>query len=121
MRPILALILSLILTVPAFALSGATADGEDRFPYVIEIKFEQRLVCSGTVLFPRIVVTAAHCLQHKARWPGGLVYIDEYATSRGVNRGRHARRQDRDLRRRRGDNLAGLAQRGFRLQHRRRV
>lgn len=79
MRPILALILSLILTVPAFALSGATADGEDRFPYVVEIKFEQRLVCSGTVLFPRIVVTAAHCLQHKARWPGGLVYIDEYA------------------------------------------
>ncbi len=79
MRPILALILSLVLTVPAFALSGATADGEDRFPYVVEIKFEQRLVCSGTVLFPRIVVTAAHCLQHKARWPGGLVYIDEYA------------------------------------------
>lgn len=79
MRPILALILSLILTVPVFALSGATADGEDRFPYVVEIKFEQRLVCSGTVLFPRIVVTAAHCLQHKARWPGGLVYIDEYA------------------------------------------
>ncbi len=55
MRPILALILSLILTVPVFALSGATADGEDRFPYVVEIKFEQRLVCSGTVLFPRIV------------------------------------------------------------------
>jgi hypothetical protein len=75
---ILALLLSLIGVTPALALAG-TADGEDRFPYVVEIQFEQRLVCSGTVLFPRIVVTAAHCLQHKARWPGGLVYIDDYA------------------------------------------
>lgn len=75
---ILALLLSLIGVTPALALAG-TADGEDRFPYVVEIQFEQRLVCSGTVLFPRIVVTAAHCLQHKARWSGGLVYIDDYA------------------------------------------
>jgi hypothetical protein len=79
MRTILALFFSLFLTGPALALSGATADGEDRFPYVVEIKFEERLVCSGTVLYPRIVVTAAHCLQHKVRLPGGYFYIDEYA------------------------------------------
>lgn len=79
MRPILALILPLLLIGPAFALSGATADGEDRFPYVVEIKFQDRLACSGAVLYPRIVVTAAHCLQHKVQLPGGYFYIDEYA------------------------------------------
>lgn len=72
-------ILGLIPAAPALALSGATPDGEDRFPYVVEIKFDERMVCSGTVLYPRIVVTSAHCLAHKVRLPGGLFYLDEYA------------------------------------------
>ena len=63
----------------ALALSGATPDGDDRFPYVVEIWFGDSLICSGTVLFPRIVVTAAHCLSHRVRAPGGPLYIDEYA------------------------------------------
>ena len=72
-------LLGLIPAAPALALSGATPDGEDRFPYVVEIKFDERLICSGTVLFPRIVATAAHCLSHRVNWPGGPLYIDEYA------------------------------------------
>ncbi len=76
---ILGLVPALVPTGPALALSGATPDGEDRFPYVVEIKFEERMVCSGTVLYPRIVVTSAHCLAHKVRLPGGLFYLDEYA------------------------------------------
>jgi hypothetical protein len=76
---ILGVMLGLVPAAPALALSGATADGEDRFPYVVEIRFDERLVCSGTVLYPRIVVTSAHCLQHKVRLPGGLFYVDEYA------------------------------------------
>jgi hypothetical protein len=81
-RPILALltaILGFIPAAPALALSGATPDGEDRFPYVVEIRFDDSLICSGTVLFPRIVVTAAHCLSHRVRPPGGPLYVDEYA------------------------------------------
>ena len=70
MRPILAL-LALILgstpAAPALALSGATADGEDRFPYVVEIRFDDSLICSGTVLFPRLGHRGALPLAQGAR------------------------------------------------------
>ncbi|MFD0987724.1 trypsin-like serine protease [Methyloligella solikamskensis] len=66
---------------PASALSDATTDSSDRFPFVVEIKRDGKLMCSGTVLYPRIVVTAAHCVQKKVYWRGGLVYVDEYAAA----------------------------------------
>jgi hypothetical protein len=61
---------------PARALSEATFDSADRFPFVVEVKFHGDLICSGTVLYPRIVVTAAHCLQQKVNWRGGQLYSD---------------------------------------------
>lgn len=73
-----ALLLAQAFAAPAFALSGATLDGEDRFPFVVEINLNHQLICSGTVLFPRIVVTSAHCVQDKIEWRGGQVFVDHY-------------------------------------------
>jgi hypothetical protein len=57
-----ALVFFAIALPEARALSGGLADKGDAYPYVVEITFRKRLVCSGTVLYPRIVVTAAHCV-----------------------------------------------------------
>jgi Trypsin len=56
------LLLLLFAASQAHALSDAVADKDDRYPFVVEVMFRKHLVCSGTVLFPRIVVTAAHCV-----------------------------------------------------------
>jgi hypothetical protein len=62
----------------ARALPEAAFDSADRFPFVVEVKFQDQLICSGTVLYPRIVVTAAHCLQQKVYWRGSSFYVDDY-------------------------------------------
>ena len=75
---IAALFLAFSSISSAMALSGATADSGDRFPFVVEVKYQDNLICSGTVLFPRIVVTAAHCIQEKVQFRGGEFYADSY-------------------------------------------
>jgi hypothetical protein len=75
---IVAFLLGIFSISSAMALSGATADSNDRFPFVVEVKFQDKLICSGTVLFPRIVVTAAHCVQQKVRFRGGAFYAESY-------------------------------------------
>jgi hypothetical protein len=57
-----ALVLFAVAAPDALALSGGVADKNDLYPYVVKITFRKQLVCSGTVLYPRIVVTAAHCV-----------------------------------------------------------
>ena len=70
--------------IPTFALSAANAlpeatfDSTDRFPFVVELKFQDQLICSGTVLYPRLIITAAHCLQQKVSWRGSSFYVDDY-------------------------------------------
>lgn len=62
----------------ARALPEATFDLADRFPFVVEVRLQNQLICSGTVLYPSLVVTAAHCLQQKVSWRGGTFYIRDY-------------------------------------------
>ncbi len=71
-------LLPLLGTSGALALSGATTDGADRFPFVVAITYQDRLICSGTVVYPRIVVTAAHCLQESVSVGGTRIYVDSY-------------------------------------------
>ncbi len=71
-----ALLLGLGLTSEASALLDATADNADRFPFVVELRLNDDLICSGTVLFPRIVVTAAHCVETRGHWRGGQYFND---------------------------------------------
>jgi hypothetical protein len=71
-------LLPLLGTSGALALSGATTDGADRFPFVVAITYQDRLICSGTVVYPRIVVTAAHCLQQSVNIGGTRIYVDSY-------------------------------------------
>ena len=49
---IAALFLAFSSISSAMALSGATTDSGDRFPFVVEVKYQDNLICSGTVLFP---------------------------------------------------------------------
>ena len=62
----------------ARALPNSTSDDADRFPFVVAVEYNGRLICSGTVLYPRIVVTAAHCLQQLRLWRGKRIYMNAY-------------------------------------------
>ena len=80
--------LALLLEAPAaFTLPGGTADGTDRFPFVVAIKVHGELICSGTVLYPRIVVTAAHCLQQVVGWRGMRFYVEDYVPADALSIG----------------------------------
>jgi hypothetical protein len=69
----------------AQALNGATVDSADRYPFVVEVKLNGKLICSGTVLYPRLVVTAAHCLQEKHSWHGREFYAETYLESAALS------------------------------------
>ena len=60
------------------ALSGATTTAATASPSWSRSNIKKTLICSGTVLFPRIVVTAAHCIQEKVQFRGGEFYADSY-------------------------------------------
>ncbi len=72
------LLLLAFASTEALALSGSAApDRDDHFPFVVAIKYRGRVVCSGTVLFPRIVVTAAHCVEKRIDIRKNI-FADEY-------------------------------------------
>ncbi|HZJ11459.1 MAG TPA: trypsin-like serine protease [Methyloceanibacter sp.] len=81
----LALVSALLGAPCAQALPDATPDGADRFPFVVAIKAEGHLICSGTVLYPRIVVTAAHCLQQVVVWHGMRLYVEDYVPAEALS------------------------------------
>jgi len=56
----------------------AVPDDADRFPFVVAIEADGRLICSGTVLYRRLVVTAAHCLQQLMIVRGMRFYVNDY-------------------------------------------
>lgn len=64
--------------VPARALPNGIEDRDERYPFVVEIAQRGRMICSGTVLYPRVVVTSAHCVQHVATALGKRIYVDSY-------------------------------------------
>lgn len=75
------LLLAFGATEASALTGGASADSGDKFPSVVAIKFRGRLVCSGTVLFPRIVVTAAHCVEKRLDLRKNI-FADEYLPAR---------------------------------------
>lgn len=64
-RPLLALVAALtgvvVLAAPAGAVIGGSPDG-DRHPYV-GLVTDLRAACSGSLVAPRVFITAAHCFK----------------------------------------------------------
>ncbi|RYZ52093.1 MAG: trypsin-like serine protease [Proteobacteria bacterium] len=61
---------------------GGAKSPANAWPSTVGITTNSDLFCSGTAIHPRVVITAAHCLQHEAA-SGVFVY-----TGAGVNGGR---------------------------------
>jgi hypothetical protein len=59
MRPHLALVVALAAT-PAFAITNGSPDTTD--PAVVALLVDGKVACSGSLVAPRVVLTAAHCL-----------------------------------------------------------
>lgn len=75
----LALLIAATLPGPSVhALPNGIDDRDNRYPFVVEIAQRGRMICSGTVLYPRVVVTSAHCVQHVAQAYGKRIYVDSY-------------------------------------------
>ncbi|MGL4650284.1 MAG: trypsin-like serine protease, partial [Caldilineaceae bacterium] len=75
---VLALVLLLVSVTPALAIKGGTPDAGEH-PWVAGIVFftpegDLFLFCSGTLIAPDVLLTAAHCAE--AEGPA-LVYFDE--------------------------------------------
>jgi len=64
----------------AFAMTGAKLDSQNRYPFVVYLRVEdeplQPVACTGTVVFPTVVITAAHCVvwEGKLRQGGRIFY-----------------------------------------------
>jgi hypothetical protein len=82
-KVVAALLLFVFATTEAFAISGATLDRDDRFPCVVGIKYRKHFSCSGIVLFPRIVATAAHRVE-KGLDKRRNLFADEYLPALGL-------------------------------------
>jgi V8-like Glu-specific endopeptidase len=64
-------LLLLAFDASGYAIDGSVAqvDESDQFPFVVEILIGDGGSCSGVVLYPRIVVTNAHCVHgHETRY-----------------------------------------------------
>lgn len=61
---------------------GGAESPANAWPSTVGITTNSDLFCSGTAIHPRVVITAAHCLQHESA-SGVFVY-----TGAGVNGGR---------------------------------
>lgn len=72
------LIVAVFPVASVLALPNGIEDRDERYPFVVEIAQRGRMICSGTVLYPRIVVTSAHCVQHVANAWGRRIYVDSY-------------------------------------------
>src|SRR5688572_5615876 len=58
---IVAVAVSLAVAAPAHAIVGGSAASRGEYPFVAHITIDRTAQCTGTLVTPRHVVTAAHC------------------------------------------------------------
>src|SRR5215207_2538185 len=66
------LALALGVTSPAHAVVGGNDAAPGEYPYVAHIVIDRSFQCTGTLVTPRYVVTAAHCASLA---PGGIANV----------------------------------------------
>ncbi len=55
------LALTILLSAPAQAVVGGRDADRDEYPYVAHIVIDRAFQCTGTLVTPTHVITAAHC------------------------------------------------------------